>query len=314
MRKTLIYLKDNFLLFLKGMAIGTAVIIPGVSGGTVAFMLGIYDRMIEAIVGLRRHFVKSLAYLTPILLGAMAAVLALIFPITWAFDNAPLPLVTLFAGLVIGSLPSLTSVINHQASPWRLFVLILSGLVAAGLGVLSVVTSFDASPIVNTLGVWQLLVVFFVGLIAVSALVVPGISGSMFLLVLGFYAPLTTMIRDFLLTLETGLSSNLIAPLIVLGVFGLGMLVGFVLISLLMKFLLGKYKLATYFGIIGFILGSLVALYYNYEVVGMYGSLPWWHILIAAALLILGGLVSLWLARYGRKHPEPKENVYDVGI
>jgi hypothetical protein len=149
MRKTLSYLKDNFLLFLKGMAIGTAVIIPGVSGGTVAFMLGIYDRMIEAIVGLRRHFVKSLAYLTPILLGAMAAVLALIFPITWAFDHAPLPLVTLFAGLVIGSLPSLTSVIKHQASPWRFFILILSGLVAAGLGVLSVVTSFDASPIVN---------------------------------------------------------------------------------------------------------------------------------------------------------------------
>jgi putative membrane protein len=186
--------------------------------------------------------------------------------------------------------------------------------VAAGLGVLSVVTSFDASPIVNTLGVWQLLVVFLVGLIAVSALVVPGISGSMFLLVLGFYAPLTTMIRDFLLTLETGLSSNLIAPLIVLGVFGLGLLVGFVLISLLMKFLLGQYKLATYFGIIGFILGSLVALYYNYEVVGMYGSLPWWHILIAAGLLILGGLVSLWLARYGKKHPEPKENTRDVGI
>jgi putative membrane protein len=314
MRKTFQYLKENFLLFLKGMAIGTAVIIPGVSGGTVAFLLGIYDRMLEAIVGIRRHFMKSLAYLTPILLGAMAAFLALIFPITWAFDNAPLPLVTLFAGLVIGSLPSLTTVIKGQFSPWRLTVMVLGGLLAAGLGILSVVTSFDATPILNTLGAWQLIVIFLVGLVAVSALIVPGISGSMFLLVLGFYAPLTTMIRDFILTLETGMFANLVTPLVVLGVFGLGLLVGFVLISLLMKFLLGKYKMATYYGIIGFILGSLVALYCNYEVVWMYGSLPWWHILIAAALLILGCLASFALARYGKNHQPAKENNDAVGI
>jgi putative membrane protein len=314
MQKTLKYLKENFLLFLKGMAIGTAVIIPGVSGGTVAFILGIYDRMIEAIVGIRRHFLKSLAYLTPILLGALAAFLALIFPITWAFDNAPLPLVTLFAGLVIGSLPSLTAVIKGQASPWRVFVLILSGLVAVSLGILSVVTSFDATPIVNTLGAWQLLVIFLVAVVAVSALVVPGISGSMFLLVLGFYAPITTMIRDLLWTWETGIISNLVTPLVVLGVFALGLLVGFFLISLLMKFLLTKYKMATYFGIVGFILGSLIALYYNYEVIWMYGSLPWWHIVIAAALLLLGFFVSFWLARYGKKHQEIKENRDGLGV
>ncbi len=300
------YLKNNIMLFAKGMAIGTAVIIPGVSGGTIAFLLGIYDQMIEAIVGIRRHFVKSILYLLPILIGALAAVLALVIPITWMFDNAPLPLVTLFAGLILGGLPSWFPTVKGNASALRIGVLITALLVAALLGVLSVVTSFDASAILATLTIPNSLLIIFVGMLGASALVMPGISGSMLLLVIGFYAPLTNMIKDMMTSLGNGTLFSNWTPLLVLGLFVIGLLVGFVLISLLMKFLLEKHKLRTYFGIIGFIIGSVLALYFNYEVVWMYSSLPWWHIPVAVALLALGFLGSHLLSKYGEKHT-PKE-------
>jgi uncharacterized membrane protein len=103
----------------------------------------------------------------------------------------------------------------------------------------------------------------------------------MLLLVIGFYAPLTNMIKDMMTSLGNGTLFSNWTPLLVLGLFVIGLLVGFVLISLLMKFLLEKHKLTTYFGIIGFIIGSVLALYFNYEVVWMYSSLPWWHIPVA---------------------------------
>jgi putative membrane protein len=180
-------------------------------------------------------------------------------------------------------------------------IAIFAGVVAAGLGVLSVVTSFDASMIVNQLGFLNEFIILLVGIVAVSAMIVPGISGSMLLLVIGFYAPITNLIRDLLSVFSsTGISSVLV-PIVVLGVFAIGLAIGFVIISLLMKFLLSKYKAATYFGILGFIIGSLVSLYYNYEVVWMYGFSPWWHYLIAAFLFIGGIAISYTLVRYGKK-------------
>jgi putative membrane protein len=295
------YLKKNAQLFLKGMAIGTANIIPGVSGGTIAFLLGIYDEMIEAIAGIKKHFLKSLSFLLPVLLGALLAILALVFPISWAFDHYPLPLVTLFAGLIIGGLPSLSKTINHQGSPIRIAVLVIGFTIALLLGVLSVLTSFDASSVLATLSVGNALIIIFVGIIGSSAMVIPGISGSMLLLVIGFYAPLTELISNMMTALTNGTLFANWTPILVMVLFVIGIVVGFFLISLLMQFLLDKYKTATYFGIIGFILGSLIALYYNYEVVGMYASLPWWHIPIAISFLALGIISSLAVARYGEK-------------
>lgn len=302
------YFKNNVQLLLKGMAIGSAVIIPGVSGGTIAFLLGIYDDMIEAIVGIRRHFVKSILYILPILVGALLAVLALVIPITWAFDHIPLPLVTLFAGLILGGLPSWLPTVKGNFSPIRYTILVIALLIAVSLGVLSVVTSFDASAIMATLSIPNALLIIFVGMLGATALVMPGISGSMLLLVIGFYAPLTNLVKDLMSSLLDGTLFANATPLLVIGLFIIGLLIGFMLISLLMKFLLDKYKLATYFGIIGFILGSIVALYVNFEVMWMYDALPWWHIPIAFVLLLLGFFGSLMLSKYGDKRKTRETN------
>jgi len=298
------YIKNNVSLFLKGMAIGTAVIIPGVSGGTIAFLLGIYDKMIEAITLIGRQFVKSFLYLLPILLGALVAVAALIFPIKWAFEYFPIPLITLFAGLIIGGLPSMRDKLSNSYTSVNVTFLLVAALVAFGLGALSVLTSFDASAVLANLTFGNAMLIILVGVLGASALVVPGISGSMLLLVIGFYMPLTTLLGDLMTALSNGTLFADLVPLAVVALFIIGLVTGFFLISWIMKTLLTKYQKTTYFAIMGFVLGSLVALYYNYEVVPAYGVTPWWHIPIALFLLTLGIFVSYLMAKLGRPHTE----------
>ena len=98
-------IKNFFLNIARGAGIGVAMIIPGVSGGTVAVLLNIYDKIIDAINSLRKEFKKSVLFLLPILLGAALAVCAAYFPLKYALKYAPLPTVLLFAGLMTGSLP-----------------------------------------------------------------------------------------------------------------------------------------------------------------------------------------------------------------
>lgn len=91
----------------KGAAIGIAMIIPGVSGGTLAVMLKIYDKIIASISGLRKHFKESVLFLLPIVIGAVLAFAAAYFPLTLALEHYPFPTMLLFAGLMAGSLPKL---------------------------------------------------------------------------------------------------------------------------------------------------------------------------------------------------------------
>ena len=90
-----------------GAAIGVAMIIPGVSGGTVAVLLNIYDKLIDALGNLKKNFKQNILFLVPVLLGAVLAFAAMYFPLAYALNYAPLPVVMLFAGLMAGSIPKL---------------------------------------------------------------------------------------------------------------------------------------------------------------------------------------------------------------
>ena len=123
-------LNPNFInLFLKGLAIGTAAIIPGISGGTIAFMLGIYDLLIESIVSIKKNFRQSLTVLLPTGLGIVLAIGALTFPMGLAFEFAPLPTVALFAGFIIGSLPTLRRDLPMHFSAVNWVYILIPGLI-----------------------------------------------------------------------------------------------------------------------------------------------------------------------------------------
>jgi putative membrane protein len=278
---------------LKGLAIGTAAIIPGISGGTIAFMLGIYDQIIDAIVSIRLHTKKSLQVLLPVGVGVVVGVGLLTYPIGVALMYAPFPTVTLFAGFIVGSLPQLRKDLPNKLNIKAWAFLIVPAVIAMLLGVFSVIGELDASSVLTSNAFLPKLSLLVVGLLGVSAFVVPGISGSMLLLSIGFYEPVLSSLKRLLDNLFD--INGLIPEVINFALLGVGALIGFVLISMLMKWLLTHHRSKVNLAVFGFILGSLVAIFYNYEMIPVYENLNLTMVIIGLLTLALGIWISLEL-------------------
>jgi putative membrane protein len=286
--------KPNFMSYLlKGLAIGTAAIIPGISGGTIAFMLGIYDQIIDAIVSIRRHTKQSLQVLLPVGVGVIVAIGVLSYPMGLALMYAPFPTVTLFAGFIIGSLPQLRKDLPRTFNAKSLVFLVVPAIVAMLLGVFSVIGELDATSVLTGDAFLPKLSLLVVGLLGVSAFVVPGISGSMLLLSIGFYEPVLSSLRRLLENLFD--MNGLLPEVINFGLLGIGALGGFALISVLMKWLLTHYRNEVNLAVFGFILGSLVAIFYNYEMIPVYENLNLIMVIFALITLASGVWISLEL-------------------
>jgi putative membrane protein len=280
---------------LKGGAIGTAVIIPGVSGGTIAVLLNIYDKIIESISGLNKHFKQSFLFLLPIVLGIIAAIAILIIPIRYALKYIPLPTVLLFLGFMAGSTPKLINDAKcngFKKCDWlNLFIpciVVIAICFIPGLGDVSLSTDMP----------WYSYVILVpIGIAASCALVVPGISGSMLLLIFGYYNPL--------LNLLSSLTTSPLHVILVYLLFAVGVIIGFFTIAKLMQFLLSKYTRGTYWAIVGFVIGSLAAVLIVFD----YATSPldWWQILLGVILCILGAIGTFMLTKYATKKEENKD-------
>ena len=247
--------KKFFKRFGAGAAIGAGMIIPGVSGGTIAVLMNIYDELIDSINGLRKQFKASVLFLLPILLGVAVAFAALYFPLTLALEHAPLPTVTLFAGLMIGGMPKLLKDgVKRGFKPVDVISCILPLAVVVGICFIPNIGYADLSA---GMPVWGYFALIGVGVIASCALIVPGISGSMLLLILGYYNPILDIIR--------AMFSDFGHSVLVLGLLAVGIIVGFFTIARLMKLLLTKFPRGTYWAIISFVVGSIAALFISFN-------------------------------------------------
>ena len=237
---------------LRGAGIGCAFIIPGFSGGSVAAILGIYERLVGAIADILHSFKKSLATLLPIGIGMVLGIISLLFPLKWALSAFPIPTVCLFLGLALGGVPSITDELRGGIKPSQIPAFFLPFILAAGLAFLPIGADVD----LFALDFFGYLLLFLVGAIGASALVIPGISGSMLLLIFGYYNPIVRMLTDHLLC-----GKDVLKCLLVLGTVALGIAIGFFMISVIMKRLLRDYPRGTYTAILGFILGSIPSLF-----------------------------------------------------
>ena len=288
----------RFLLdILRGVAIGIAFIIPGFSGGSVAAILGVYERLVGAIADFFKHFKSSFLTLLPIVLGMLLGVAALILPIQWGLRNYPMPTVTLFVGLALGGLPSITPKLKGEppAKPtWKhLFACALPLLAAGSLCFLPLGQEVDLFHL--NFGGYLLLVL--IGIVGSAALVVPGISGSMLLLIFGYYNPVVRLITENLLHgQQVGIC------ILVLFCLAVGLVIGFFGISVLMKYLLKKFPRGTYFAILGFIIGSIPAVYASVyrETGSILFSNPWYWV-AAALMLLVGFALSFALVLWSKK-------------
>lgn len=285
-------MKEFFKNIASGALIGIAMIIPGVSGGTIAVLLNIYDKLLSSISNLTKKFKQSIIFLLPIMLGAVLAFAAAYYPLKWGLDKAPLPTILLFVGLMLGSLPKLIK--TGASNGFKLFNLVGIILpIAALIGICYVPMLGDIN-----LGTNMPLVGYFalvgVGVVGSCALVVPGISGSMCLLILGYYNPLLACI--------SGLRVDFMHYALVLILFAIGLLIGFFTIAKLMKYLLNKFPRGTYWAIIGFVIGNFPAIFIQFFTDSNYvATVTPVQIAVGVVLCVLGATASFLLTAYAER-------------
>ncbi|MBS6161582.1 MAG: DUF368 domain-containing protein [Blautia sp.] len=243
---------------LQGMVVGIANIIPGVSGGTMMVAMGLYDRLIHAITHLKSEFKDSMKLLIPIFAGAGIAIVALSRLFEFLLATYPIPTNFAFCGLIAGSLPFIfKKVKGHKVTvskiiPFLIFfgVVILMALLGETGG-----ASADVS-----FGFVNLLKLFGVGIIAAATMVVPGVSGSMMLMLLGYYDTILKVINDFVDALVKFDMGGLMTGVGILAPFGIGVVIGIFLIAKIIEFIFSKAEIHAYYGIIGLILASPIAI------------------------------------------------------
>lgn len=238
--------KDYVVIGLKGMAMGAADVVPGVSGGTIAFISGIYEELLGSISNINISLFKTLKkeglakawkqlngnFLASLFIGMFISLVSLAKGISWLLENEPILLWAFFFGLVLASI----IYIARQVSKWNLIafsLLIGAAFLAYYITTLNPLVSENASP----------LFMFLAGGIAICAMILPGISGSFILVLLGAYKPFLDAItnRDFKM----------------ITVIGAGIFVGLLTFSKILKWLFTNYKNYTLVGLTGFIIGSL---------------------------------------------------------
>ena len=271
-----------------GAVIGIAMIIPGVSGGTLAVLLNIYDKLISAVSNIFKDFKNSFFYLLPILLGAAIAVVCAYFPLKFFLDRAPLPTVLLFVGLMIGSCPKMFKDFYKNGFK-KLDILSVLLPLALVIGI-CFIPAFGNVDLGENMQVGTYFMLFVMGAIASCALVVPGISGSMLLLIFGYYTP----ILDTVSALTTSFGHSVLVLLL----FAAGIIVGFFSIAKLMKFLIARFPRATGWAIAGFVIGSIPAIFITFA-----GNFPQAvfdgvQVGVGAILCIAGIIASFALTAY----------------
>jgi putative membrane protein len=243
---------------IKGLLIGLANIIPGVSGGTFALILGIYTRLIFAVSNLslkifipskfRDEFKKIDGFfLLQILIGSIISIAGLAWVMDYLLKFQPGPTLSFFAGLIMASILIPYEMIDKKN--FKNLVYIIPGILLVGG-----IYKFGAIKPGSEL---SLLVVFISAAVAISAMILPGISGSFILLVVGVYQPVIGHIKNFLSHPE---SNQGLYSFTVLLVFGLGCIAGLVFFVRVMKYLLNKKRDKTLAFLVGLVVGSLIVI------------------------------------------------------
>ncbi|MGI6347733.1 MAG: DUF368 domain-containing protein [Patescibacteria group bacterium] len=240
-------MKKNIIkTFLQGLAMGTVDIIPGISGGTLALILNIYSKILEQIKLINLDFLKKiiqlkikdafkpldLKFIIPLILGISSALISLARVISWALSNYPGYLYSFFIGLILVS-----SILLFPRGKFK-----INGAITFLIGFILAFLIAKLQPIESSHTYFN---IFISGAIAICAMILPGISGSFILIILGKY--------DFMLSLLHNPLNNILPILI----FVLGCIIGLLSFSRVLNFLLKKYYQITLITLIGFMLGSL---------------------------------------------------------
>jgi len=251
---------EFLLLGLKGLAVGAANIMPGVSGATLAVIFRVYDRLIESVNSLFTDMKKSLLFLIPFGLGMVIGILALGSLIDFLIQRFSLQSTALIAGLMAGSLPFLHNQAIKYGKNNKMYIITI--IAAAIIILLTFVTSAPEPYVDTQFNLGFAIFLFVGGIVASMAMIIPGVSGAMVLILFGLY-PIAmhtiTLIREYL---ATPFDFSLLIPILSIAVpIGLGIVTGILLMSRLISILLEKFHSPTYYAIVGLVFGTIFAMF-----------------------------------------------------
>ena len=270
----------------KGMLIGIANIIPGVSGGTMAVSMGIYDRLIHCISHPFKDLKNNILFLLPSVLGMGIAIVASAFGIDYLFEAFPLQTNLLFIGLIMGSLPTIYGKV--KSSTMRIGHILAAVLFFAVVVGMAVLSGVEGGYVQIEPDVFDLVLLFLIGILASATMVIPGVSGSMMLLLLGYYNPILDTIKAFFMGLLKWDLGAVLSTMLVLVPFGIGVLVGMVVIAQIIEVVFERFPTYAYWSIIGLLFGSPIAIL----MVGTFHGITLVSIVTGVIALICGLFVS----------------------
>ena len=278
-----------FTDILKGIMIGIANIIPGVSGGTMAVSLGIYDKLIGSVSNLLKDWRSSVRTLLPLLIGCGIGIVGFTYAIEYLLSHHTFVTCMAFVGLILGGLPVLFQALRKELRTQKKSIgisgavaFILFFAICAFLPMLKnnqdVLTSFAVTPM-------TMILLFLVGVIASATMVIPGVSGSMVMMILGYYYAVINTIKGFLDSLKAFDMPGLIHGACLLIPFGIGVLLGI--------FLIEKFGIQTYCAILGLIIASPFAIFYNTGLFNQLSSLTIGSVILGVVLAAAGAVLTL---------------------
>lgn len=274
---------------LKGMVMGMANIIPGVSGGTMAVSMGIYDKLIHCLTHLFKEFKESIRFVLPILIGMGIALVGLSFIITPAFEYFPLQTNGLFIGLIVGGLPAVwKKVKGNKIKISHIIAFLVFFVVVIGMAALGE-TEGKAADL--TLSIWSVIKLFLVGVLASATMVIPGVSGSMMLLVIGYYNPIVATIKELVEALVSFQIPEILRCCGILIPMGIGVLIGIFAIAKVIEIIFEKFPLQAFWAIIGLIAASPFAILMVSEL----GVITVVSVLTSIVTVVIGFVIALKL-------------------
>lgn len=282
----------NFLFdLLKGIMIGIANAIPGVSGGTMMVSMGIYDKIIGSVTGIFKHLKASIMTLLPYAIGMGVGIIGLSYGIKYLLGSYPFQTSMLFIGLILGGLPILLSHVKGKSMDFSKIMIFL--FFFAMIILLQLAGGKESVNYTISVSFAECIKLFGIGVIAAATMVIPGVSGSMILMLLGYYYPIITTITEAIEALKNFNMGELIRVCSILIPFGLGVVIGIFLIAKIIEWLLKNFEGHTYSGILGLVAASPAAIL-------MENGLPPMDVLIILSgilAFVIGGGIAFFLGK-----------------
>ena len=282
--------------FLNGVAFGIVETVPGVSGGTIAIILGFYGELIESINHFTHDIKKYLRFLVPLLLGMVAGLVGFSRLVKYLLDYHSFPTMSFFIGLIVGIIPLIFVRAREPGKPFKpsigqIFLIIVPLALLVTISHLREPADTNTAEIIKNIDLPFMLFILLGGIVAAAALIIPGISGSFVLLLLGIY-PIVNSALSSITSLITDISNTSIWMDIakVLLPLGIGIVIGGLTMARIIQRLLKDHTVVVYSIILGLLTGSVYALFRNPMV--MKSGVSTWIIITGILTFCLGSVIS----------------------